>query len=297
MKRPPAWLKKALFPGGKWAALLAVLGGGGLYLTFGVLGSDHPFAYFAYVLSAYALTVVVAWIVKTAVPALRRAVHSVPLSHRYLTDSYFKVRSGLVLSLFINLCYAVFKLAYAALYVSFWDGALAVYKLLLCAVRFHLIRHVPTGPKDKEIAKELVYYRNTGLSLLASEIPLAVIAMEIVLHGQSYHYSGILIYVVALYVFYSFGLAVSNAIRYRKFHSPVLSAAKALNLTTALVGVFTLETAMLSSFGGEYEFQLMMTAATGGAVWLLVLCVAVYMVVNAGIQRKRLEQTDRRTSQ
>lgn len=173
---------------------------------------------------------------------------------------------------------------------------MAVYKLLLCAVRFHLIRHVPTGPKDKDAAKELVYYRNTGLFLLASEIPLAVIAMEIVLHGQSYHYSGTLIYVVALYVFYSFGLAVSNAVRYRKFRSPVLSAAKALNLTTALVGVFTLETAMLSSFGGDYPYQMVMTSATGGVVWLLVLCVAVYMVVNAGIQRKRLEQTDRRTS-
>lgn len=297
MKRTPAWLRKALFPGGKWAVLLAVLGGSGLYLTFGVLGSDHPSAYFAYVLSAYALTVVVAWTVKTAVPGLRRAVHSVPLSHRYLTDSYFKVRSGLVLSLFINLCYAVFKLAYAALYISFWDGALAVYKLLLCAVRFHLIRHVPAGPKDKDVAKELVYYRNTGLFLLASEVPLAVIAIEIVLHGQSCHYSGTLIYVVALYVFYSLGLAVSNAVKYRKFRSPVLSAAKALNLTTALVGVFTLETAMLSSFGGDYPYQMIMTPATGGAAWLLVLCAAVYMVVNAGIQRKRLEQKKRRISQ
>lgn len=294
MKHTPAWLKKALFPGGKWVALLAVLGGGGLYLTFGVLGSDHPFAYFAYVLSAYALTVVVVWIVKTAAPVLRQAVHSVPLAHRYLTDSYFKVRAGLVLSLFINLSYAVFKLGYAVLYVSFWDGALAVYKLLLCAVRFYLIRHVPTGPKDKDIAKELVCYRNTGLFLLVSEVPLAVIAVEIVLHGQSYHYSGTLIYVVALYVFYSFGLAVSNAVKYRKFRSPVLSAAKALNLTTALVGVFTLETAMLSSFGGDYPYQMIMTPATGGVVWLLVLCVAVYMVSSAGIQRKRLEQKNRR---
>lgn len=289
MKHAPAWLKKALFPGGKWAALLAVLGGGGLYLTFGVLGPDHPFAYFAYVLSAYALTVLVAWSVQTAVPALWQAVHSVPLSHRYLTDRYFKVRSSLVLSLLVNLCYAVFKLAYAVLYISFWDGALAVYKLLLCAVRFHLIRHVPAGPERRDTAKELVYYRNTGLFLLASEVPLAVIAIEIVLHGQSYHYSGTLIYVVALYVFYSLGLAVSNAVKYRKFRSPVLSAAKALNLTTALVGVFTLETAMLVSFGGDYPHQWVMTAATGGVVWLLVLCVAVYMAVNAGIQQKRLK--------
>ena len=286
MKRTPAWLKKLIFPGGRWVAPAVILGLAGLYLTFAVLGESHPFAYVSYIFSAYALVIAVAWLVQKAKP-LWRAVHSVPLFHRYLTDSYFKVRSGLLLSLFINLCYAIYKLIYAAWYVSFWDGALAVYKLLLCAVRLYLIRRVPTGPRDKDMDKEWGYYRSTGLFLLASDVPLAVIAMEIVLHGQSYHYSGTLIYVVALYVFYSLGVSISNSIKYRKFHSPVLSAAKAVNLTTALVGIFTLETAMLASFGGEYAFQMLMTMATGGVVWLLVFCNAVYMVLRARKQKDR----------
>lgn len=287
MKQMPAWLKKLIFPGGKWVALAGILGLAGLYLTFGILGESHPFSYIAYVLSAYALTIAVAWLVQKA-KLIWRFIHSVPLFHRYLTDNHFKVRSSLLLSFVINLCYTAFKLIYAIWYVSFWDGALALYNLLLCAVRLYLIRRVPADPRYKDINKECGYYRSTGLFLLALDAALGVIAVEIVQHGQSYHYSGTLIYVVALHVFYSLGISVSNSIKYRKFHSPVLSAAKAVNLTTALVGVFTLESAMLASFGKDYPYQRLMTAATGGIVWVLVFCNAVYMVLSARKQEKQV---------
>ena len=56
----PAWCKKLLFPGGKPAALLSVLGAAGLSLTFGTRLGETPFAYFAYALSAYALTIAAA---------------------------------------------------------------------------------------------------------------------------------------------------------------------------------------------------------------------------------------------
>ena len=39
--------------------------------------------------------------------------------------------------------------------------------------------------------------------------------------------------------------AVINTVKYRKFHSPVLCAAKTVNLTTALVSMFNLETVMI----------------------------------------------------
>lgn len=104
MERWRAVWKKLLFPGGGWVALAVLLGGSSLALTFLVFGDDSPFAYVSYLLSAYALTVFEA----ASVPLLscvRRLTHRVPLAHRYLTDRYFKVRSGSLLSFFVNLCY------------------------------------------------------------------------------------------------------------------------------------------------------------------------------------------------
>ena len=287
MERISAWWKKVLFPGGKLVFLLVVLGAASLYLAFATWLEKTPFAYLAYVLSAYALTVLVAWIITKAVPALNRFLHKFVLTHRYLTDNYFKVWFSLLLSFFINLGYGIFKLVYAALYVSFWDGALAIYNILLCAVRFYLLRRVPTGAQVQDRNRELRQYRITGGFLIALDAALGVIAVQIVQHGHSYHYPGTLIYVAALHAFYSLTLAVTNAVKYRKFNSPVLSAAKLVNLTTALVSIFTLETAMLSSFGGSYQYEKLMTASTAGGVWTIVFCMAIYMVIHSGKQLDR----------
>lgn len=281
MERWKTALNKLLFPGGGWVCLLVLLGGVSLYLTFCVFGDGSPFAYVSYVLSAYALTVLVAAIVPLF-PAARRLMHRVPLAHRYMTDQYFKVRSGLALSFCVNLCYAGFKLACAARYSSFWDGALAVYYILLCAVRIYLIRRVPTGPEGQNMARALRYYRATGIFLLLLDLPLGIIATQIVRDGYGSDYPGMLIYVAALYAFYSLALAIVNTVKYRKFHSPVLSAAKVVNLTTALVSIFNLETAMIAQFGADQAyFRLVMTACTAFAVCALVLGTAVFMVISA----------------
>ena len=288
MERWKAVLKKLLFPGWGWVLLAVLAGGASLALTFLVLGEDSLFAYVSYVLSAYALTVFVA-AVAPLFPSARRFVHSVPLAHRYMTDRYFKVRSSLLLSFFVNLCYAGLKLFYAARYASFWDGALAVYNILLCAVRVYLIRRVPLDGRERDMDRELRHYRATGIFLVGLDLALSGIATQIVRDGQGYYYPGILIFAVAAYAFYSLTIAIVNAVKFRKFHSPVLSAAKAVNLTTALVSIFNLETAMLTQFGGDDEqFRLVMTACTAVAVCAIVLGSAIFMVISANRKLRRL---------
>lgn len=286
-----AILKKLLFPGQGWIVLVVLLGVTSLTLTFLVFGEDSPFAYVSYLLSAYALTIFVADGVSAARPAAKRFLHRVPLAHRYITDRYFKVRSGLVLSLFINLCYAGFKLACAFLYSSFWDGALASYYILLCVVRLYLIRRVPANTKEQNAVRELRSYRATGLFLFGLDLALSVIATQIVMGGYGSNYPGMLIYVAAFHTFYSLTVAIVNTVRYRRFHSPVLSAAKAVNLTTALVSMFNLETAMIAQFGAEQVyFRFIMTACTAFAVCAIVLGTAISMVISSTQKLRRLSK-------
>ena len=288
MENWKAVLKKFLRPGGGWVVLVVLLGGISLALTFLVFGDNSPFAYVSYVLSAYGLVAFVAAVVPLF-SAARRIVYGVPLARRYLTDRYFKVRSSLVLSLFVNLCYAGFKMICAILYVSFWDGALAFYNILLCAVRAYLICRVPVNQQGTCIERELRFYRTTGFFLITLDIALSGIATQIVQNGQGSDYPGMLIYVAALYAFYSLTLAIVNAIKFRKFNSPVLSAAKAVNLTTALVSIFNLETAMIAQFGaGQEDFRLIMTSCTAFAVCLTVLVIAIFMVISANEKLRRI---------
>lgn len=275
-------LKKLLWPGWGWVILVVILSAIALFLAFGTQLRDTPFAYAAYCLSAYGLTVFVA----AVVPALRQAphfLHSIPLAHRYMTDKYFSVWYGLALSFIINLGFAMLKLAYAVLYSSFWEGGLAIYNMLLCVVRLYLLASFPKGQKRFSDREEWRRYRVTGWFLFFLDAALAVISTMIVLRGHGYLYPGTLVYAMACYAFYSLALAIINAIKYRRFSSPVLSAAKAVNLTTALVSIFNLETAMLTQFGeDDRQFRLIMTSCTAFAVCVTVLGSAIYMVKKSG---------------
>lgn len=83
--------------------------------------------------------------------------------------------------------------------------------------------------------------------------------------NSGFEYPGMLIYIMAMYSFYATIMAVRNVIKFRRYGSPVMSAAKIINLTAALVSMLSLKTAMLTRFGdaGNLMFRQIMTASTG----------------------------------
>ena len=73
---------------------------------------------------------------------------------------------------------------------------------------------------------------------------------------------------------------------------PVRGRAAEFRLTAALVSMLSLETAMLAQFGGNQpEFRRFMTGASGGAVCVFVLGMAVYMIVHASRKLKAESQS------
>ena len=96
---------------------------------------------------------------------------------------------------------------------------------------------------------------------------------------------------MALYAFYAVILAIINVVKTRRHNSPILSAAKAMNLVAAMVSILSLETAMLAQFGGNDDpmFRKAMTAATGGGVCTIVIGMASYMIWRANKNLKKLD--------
>lgn len=77
----------------------------------------------------------------------------------------------------------------------------------------------------------------------------------VVYQNESFQYAGSLIYIMGMYAFYTTVMAIVNLVRYRQFQSPVMSAARTVNLVAAMVSMLSLETAMLSQFGGGEDFR------------------------------------------
>lgn len=242
------------------------------------------FSYHIYVLSTY-MVFVWAFRVPDVIKG-RTAIYRHTLGHRYMTDLTFRGKLSLHTSTAVNLCYALFKLAAGIYYRSLWFGAIASYYICLVIIRVLLLRGCRQGGDKK---RELQAARLCGCLLFLLTLVLSTMAIQMVVHGMGYQYPGILIFAVALYAFYSITIAIINLVRFRKLNSPVLSVSKVLSLATALVSMLSLQTAMFASFGGNYQFQTLMNALTGGAVCLLILLMAILMVVGANKEIKRMK--------
>lgn len=128
--------------------------------------------------------------------------------------------------------------------------------------------------------------------LLVMNQALTAIVILVVRQNSAFAYPGMLIYVMAMYAFYAMVNAVRSVIRFRHRGSPVLSAAKAVSLVTALVSILALETAMLTQFGtaGDERFRQIMNGATGTVVCVTVLALAIYMIAKSTRQLRRLQR-------
>ena len=279
-------LYRLLRPRLRWILLLTLLCTPALIVLFLQERDQSVAAYPIYVLSAYT---VLAWALRVpqAVQRVRAAVYAHHLGRRYMEDLQFRGSVSLHLSTGVNLCYALFKLAVGIYYRSLWFGAVAVYYLVLLGIKALLLRGTYHKPPD--LKREYETVRSCGGLLFLLTLALSFMTVQMVVAGKGYRYPGTLIFVVALYAFYSMTMAVVNLVRFRRLNSPVLISSKLLVLATALVSMLSLQTAMFASFGGEAQLQKSMNALTGGAVCLTLLLMAIFMVARANREIKEME--------
>lgn len=291
MERFKRILYRLLFPGIAVVLISVPVAAALLVYTFSQGKEYSPIAYVSYVISAYSLAIVCAFIVRFPKQGFKEALHRNKYVHRYLTDVSFKTHVSLYISFGINLLFVAIKLFYGVCFRSVWFGTLAVYYMMLAIMRFLLLRHVNRSGIGKSLLSELRQYRLCGMILLLMNLALMGVVILVVLEKEGFYYEGYLIYVVAMYAFYNIITAVRDIIKYRRFKSPVMSAAKAIKFAAALVSMLSLETAMLAQFGEESgeQFRLLMTGLTGSGVCLLVLATAVIMIFQSTKQLQNLK--------
>lgn len=285
-------LKKIFFLPPVPTLLISIPSYGLVIYALAVENVKPAIAYLAYFLSAYALVITVTGITGV-VRLIRRGIESHPLVkrmlsvsflNRYITEDTYRAKVALCSGLLINLLYVGIKLFSGIYYKSVWFVTLAVYYILLAVMRFSLLHHVK-GQKRRgnDKAAEWRRYRLCGIILLLMNWALTGIIVLVIFQNSGFEYPGMLIYVMAMYAFYAIITAVINLIKFRKYGSPVLSAAKAIDLTAALVSMLSLETAMLTQFGAAEDagFRQRMMGATGLGVDAIVLGMAVYMILHA----------------
>lgn len=295
MARVKAILKKAFFLP-PTATVLVSVPSFAMVIFVLVAGVNSPLSYAAYALSAYALIVTVTGLSKIIASIrsgierwpLYKIIQSCPLVQRLVGDVAFRSEITLHGGSLIGFIYAAMNLISGILYRSVWFIVLAVYYSLLSAMRGMLSLYMHRMPLGSDIHAEYRRCRGCGVLLLIMNVALIGMVRYISHYNRGATYPGLIIYVMAAYTFYITTAAVINAIRYRRHGSPILSSAKAISLTAALVSMLSLENAMIAQFGDDSTFRRSMTSAFGGLICVAVLAMATFMIIRANKKLRQL---------
>lgn len=193
----------------------------------------------------------------------------------------FTPQNSILISAFINTAYAVFSFFVGWRNNSSWFVSVGAYYLLLCLIRFFILKEAGTANKklsDKRRRFELKIYRAVGVIMFFVNIAMSVMAVQMIWQNRGTVHSEIMTIAMAAFTFYFLTVAIINLHKYRKTEQSIYSAAKMLNFACALMSMFTLQTTMISVFGGDRDFRRNMNAATGCAVFILVFGLAIYMI-------------------
>ena len=255
------------------------------------VGTESVVAYVSYVIAAYTLTV---WCIK--IPYLIGFFKSFRNENKYAilwrSDPRLRVNVSLYGTLAWNALYGIFQLWLGFYHRTFWFYSLGTYYICLGVMRFFLARHTTRYAPGERMQTELKKYRACGIVFLVMNLALALIIFFMVYWNRTFEHHMITAIAMAAYTFTALTTAIVNVIRYRRYQSPVFSASKAISLAAALVSMLTLESTMLTTFSDgtmTATAQKWMLGATGGAISVLIVLTAIYMIVGGTKKLKQLK--------
>lgn len=296
MERTKLILRKILHPPKAVLCMLPPVAFAMLIFIFVKEKQESEWAYFIYFLSAYSLTVLLAELphligqIKNFVfeNRLVKAITSSVVGKRFLTDMSFRGGFSIYQGMTVNFLYALFRTVTGVIYSSAWFISLAVYHFILGGIRAYLVFAFNRSNK-KNLMYEYRCYQKTAWLLFVLNIPMVGMVWLMIKTNSGFTYPGYVIYLSALYTFYTMGMAIRNLVKYKRLGSPILSAAKVLNFVSAMMSVLGLQTAMISAFSENGDnYRRMMNTITGCFVCCAVIAVALYMIANAAAARKRV---------
>ena len=286
--------KKLLFPPIWLMVILVLVSAVTLTLVFvGGMEQSIP-AYIVYVLAFYTLSVVTVFCVMVLpkqYSTIKRKIYDNPFGNRYMTDRVFRTNISLSISFAINMLYVGINLWSWYGLKSYWFMVLAVYYVIMAVMRFLLVRYVRIQKIGTNMLGEWKRSRICAYILLLINLSLSGAVLMILYQHRGYDYPGMMIYVMALYTFYALTMSIVDIVKYRKMGSPVMSTAKIVSLSAALVSLLNLETAMFAQFGADMspEHQRIFIILTGAGVSITVVTLSVILIVNANKEIRRIK--------
>lgn len=203
-----------------------------------------------------------------------------PKTEKYLRDDTDRAELILKLGLSLNAGYAIFKLSSGVFYRSFWFGAVGIYYILLCSLKFYLL-HSGFPAERRSRTGQLMTLRNCSVLLLFLNLTMSLIIFYLIRQNKGFSYSDFVLLASALYTLFRLVAAFSDIVSFKRLHIPVLAAAKSISMSVALMSLFSLQVTLLDRIKAENNLKYALNILSGGLIIIAVISIAVTSIVKA----------------
>lgn len=292
MEQFKTFCKKALHPHWLMILLLTAACGVGLAWVFLTGREASWIAYPLYVLSFYTLTVLCIWAVPRIVKAVKAREEKAKAVTLEAREKDF--RRSLVQSMVMNLVYALFHMIMGYFNSSAWTGSRGAYQLIMALIHVALIYYHRKTEKEQDSQARWRMgwdgFQVCGVFLLILHLTMTGLVFQMVWNGETEHDNEIMVIGVAAYTFYKLTMAIIRVVQYRKNASPLMGAARNIDLSEAMMNLFTLQASLLGVFGtaDQEGFRFLMNTLCGGAVCLMTVGGAVGMIAHGGKRKNEM---------
>lgn len=209
---------------------------------------------------------------------------SCALVERWLTDVHFRMQVSLVGSVLWNSAYGAMQLVLGMVHHSAWYYSLAGYSVSLTVMRVLLMQYTIHHQPGEDRRREVQLYRACGWVFLVTNLALLAMVFNMMFETRVVRHHQLTTLAMAAYTLVALPMAVYSLRKYHRYFSPVFSASKAISLATVCVSALTLERSVLATRVGAdltAKVQRICMVLSGGAVSLVLLTMAVYMLLHA----------------
>lgn len=216
-----------------------------------------------------------------------------PYTQIWMRDVRLRVKVNLISNVIWNSAYGALQLGLGIYHRSFWFCSLAGYYFSLALMRIFLAGHIIRHRPGEKMRRELSRHRSCGWIFLLTNLTLSAMVFFMIRENRSVTHHEITTIALAAYTFTSLTMAIINAVRYRRYHSPIISASRAISLAAACVSMLTLENTMLATFSDgsmHPQLQKQFLYISGGVLSLFIVVMALSMIVRANRDLKNWEE-------
>ncbi len=203
---------------------------------------------------------------------------------RIKSDTHFRIKLLLCLSLSFNLAYSVFLFAVSQLQDEKWFFVMSIYYALLSIARGVLFMQIKP---EKKLRSKLKTMRVCGCFLLLINLAVSTLIFLLVFRNYSVKHHEITVITLATYTFSTLTLAIIGSVKYVKRKETVYSCVKFISLISASVSILTLANTMLATFGENTEkLRSIILPLLSIAVSVFIVATSVFMIRQANSKLK-----------